>query len=126
MKKTQKIIIASISIFLVTIASVLIPLFLFSNNLQLTLTELGQIDTGGAATKVKVVGEIAYVIDITDNNPGGLVIIDVSDPTNPQRLSSYYDGGLPRSIHTDGETAFIANGFTSISGRSGSAASIAA
>jgi hypothetical protein len=81
------------------------------NNSPLTLTELGQIDTGGEAFEVEIVGEIAYVMDTTDNNPGGLVIINVSDPNHPYKLGSYYQSGLPMQVAVVGEIAYLENRF---------------
>jgi hypothetical protein len=75
------------------------------------LTELGQIDTGGRAELVEVVGDIAYIIDGDEETPGGLVLIDVSDPTSPIQLSSWSDGGHPFELDVDGNFAYVADGF---------------
>lgn len=50
---------------------------------------LGQIAINGYPVKVVVQGNYAFVASSTTNPGGGLRIIDVSDPTNPQEVSSY-------------------------------------
>lgn len=75
------------------------------------LTMVGQIDIGEAAADVKVVGAIAYVIDQSEHSLGGLVLVNVSDPSNPTELSSYRDGGWPQRVDVAGGFAYIADAF---------------
>ena len=86
-----------------------IPLIIFLRPTILNTQELGQIDTGGYAFKLDVVGDIAYVIDVADYTPGGMVIINVSDPTNPRVLGSYFDSGMLRKVDVKDGIAYIAN-----------------
>ncbi|MFX1535539.1 MAG: LVIVD repeat-containing protein [Promethearchaeota archaeon] len=81
-----------------------------STNKRMELTKISSIDTNGEAMNVLVEGDIAFVLDTTDNNPGGVVIIDVSDPTDPVKLSSFYDGGMPREITIKDDVVFVADG----------------
>jgi len=101
-----------------------VALIFFSLNIQLIngsrveiqfeFTEIGSIDTNGEAMNVFLKGDIAFVLDTTDSNPGGLVIIDVSYPTNPVKLSSLFDGGSPMELVVIDDLAFIADGFDGI------------
>ncbi|MCY3414583.1 MAG: hypothetical protein INQ03_23240 [Candidatus Heimdallarchaeota archaeon] len=52
-----------------------------------------------------VVDGIAYVSDV-DN---GILLIDVSDPTNPILLSSYFDGGSGQDVDVQGKYIFLAD-----------------
>ena len=110
MKKINYLVICSIVVALLLNLSTTSSSGTLTNNQDLIIRELGQIDTGGEAWDVQVVGNIAYVVDIPDNNLGGLVIIDVSDPTNPQKLSQYYDGGLPSAVYVAEDRAYVADG----------------
>ncbi|NHK32429.1 MAG: hypothetical protein FK730_13830 [Asgard group archaeon] len=74
------------------------------------LTEIGSIETNGEAMILTVVENTAFVLDIADNNPGGVMIIDISDPTSPVLLSSLYDGGVPHEIVIKDDIAFVADG----------------
>lgn len=75
------------------------------------LTKVGQIDIGEAVSDVKVVGAIAYVIDQSEHSLGGLVLVNVSNPSNPTELSSYRDGGWPQRVDVAGGFAYIADAF---------------
>lgn len=94
-------------------------LFLFSNivlvnssttKISFTIDEIGSIKTNGEAMNVVVEGDIAFVLDTTDNNPGGIIIIDVSDPNHPVKLSSFFDGGIAYEIAIKGDYAIVADG----------------
>ena len=106
--KHKKLIII-ISISLVVSVGILIPVVLILVNTSFNTYELGQINTGGCAFDVEIEGDIAYVVDIAEDNPGGLVIINVSDPTHPYILGSYYQSGLPYAVDVVGDIAFLAN-----------------
>ncbi|MFW9913454.1 MAG: LVIVD repeat-containing protein, partial [Candidatus Thorarchaeota archaeon] len=73
------------------------------------LTKLGQINTGGRTADVKVRGNIAFVIDQNEPTPGGLVLINVSDPANPSMLSSFHDGGWPQRLDVAGGIVYVAD-----------------
>ncbi len=110
MKSKQKkiLIILSISGILI-IGGITIPLVYFFAPISRKTQELGQIDTEGNAISLDIEGDIAYVIDTTFPSPIGMIMIDVSDPTNPQKLGSYYDVGLPWAVDVDKDIAYIAN-----------------
>lgn len=74
------------------------------------LNKISSIDTNGETMDVKVVGNIAFVLDAADYTPGGLVIIDVSDPIHPTKISSLYDGGNPYELQIKDDYAIIADG----------------
>lgn len=88
-------------------AGISIPLVYFFAPISRKTQELGQIDTGGYGYGVDVEGDFAYVIDHADSNPGGLVIIDVSDPNNPVELGSYYDSGIPWVVDVEDQIAYL-------------------
>jgi hypothetical protein len=70
--------------------------------------EVGFHHTSGFALKIYLQGEFAYVAD----REGGLLIVNVSDPWNPWRVSRYFDAG---SVHVldvvvSGDYAYVAMG----------------
>ncbi|MFW9993351.1 MAG: LVIVD repeat-containing protein [Candidatus Odinarchaeota archaeon] len=74
------------------------------NSQEITLQEMGQIDTPGFARDVVIreVGStiLAYVADMGTafgSTYGGLLIYNVSNPQHPKAMGSFYDGG--RSHH---------------------------
>ncbi|NHJ04797.1 MAG: hypothetical protein EAX90_08235 [Candidatus Heimdallarchaeota archaeon] len=94
-------------------------LFLFSNiilvnsattKIKFTIYEIGSIKTNGEAMNVVVEDEIAFVLDTADNNPEGVVIINVSNPSYPVKLSSFFDGGIAYEIAIKGDYAIVADG----------------
>ncbi|NPE08457.1 MAG: hypothetical protein GNW80_09285 [Asgard group archaeon] len=106
MKNTSQMIVVIIIFF-----SLNIPAINGSRiNIQIDFTEIGSIDTNGETMNVFLQGDIAFVLDTTDNNPGGLVIIDVSDPTNPVKLASLFDGGSAMELVVKDDLAFVADG----------------
>ncbi|MGY5880864.1 MAG: hypothetical protein RTV31_11470 [Candidatus Thorarchaeota archaeon] len=98
-----------ISVLLV--GSLGVAIYLTTSASSITLTELGQIDTGGFANFVEVAGDIAYVLDTNEEHPVDLVLIDISDPTNPVELSSWSDGGHPWELDVAGNFVYVADGF---------------
>lgn len=109
MSKKQKIIVLVVTVSLLTSVATIIPLIVNLFPIISHTRELGQIDTGRMTIDVEVHGDIAYVVDATENNPGGLLIINVSDPANPIILASYYQSGLPWKVSIVGEIAYLAN-----------------
>ncbi|MFX1283167.1 MAG: LVIVD repeat-containing protein [Promethearchaeota archaeon] len=93
-----------ICLFTITCGKIIFPVAFHQ---KIILKEVGQIDTNGEAYDVQVIGDLAYVVDTTDDNPGGLVIIDISDLSNPKKLSSYFIDGLPNSLFVTTETAYL-------------------
>ncbi|MFW9889459.1 MAG: hypothetical protein ACFFER_14825, partial [Candidatus Thorarchaeota archaeon] len=92
---TRRVRILAVVIMLLIGVGISITLVLYNpwTESGLDVTEIGQIDTGGRTAHVKVVGDIAFVIDQNEPTPGGLVLINVSDPQNPELLASFYEGG---------------------------------
>ncbi len=88
--------------------------FLFvlgSNNIvKIDLIEIGHVETNGQAITVYVEGDLVFILDPADYNPEGLVIINVSDPYNPEKISSYYDGGLPYDVLSKDFIVYVADG----------------
>jgi len=72
---------------------------------------IGKIDTGGGALNVHVDGDLAFVIDFGDSGSHGLVIVNVSDPVNPEIIGTYHAGGFPFAIESIGEVVYIADQF---------------
>ncbi|MFW9804357.1 MAG: LVIVD repeat-containing protein [Candidatus Thorarchaeota archaeon] len=102
-----------LALIIALLIGITIPIALILNSQQpnsnLELTKIGQIDTGGGTEYVKVVGDIAYVIDQGEPTPGGLVLINVSDPANPSQLSSFHDGGWPQSLDVVEDIVYVAD-----------------
>ncbi|MHA2603303.1 MAG: LVIVD repeat-containing protein, partial [Candidatus Thorarchaeota archaeon SMTZ1-83] len=80
-----------------------------NQGLNLDLVKVGQIHTGGSTWDVEVRGEIAFVIDRNEPTPGGLVLINVSDRTDPKELSSFHDGGLPIALDVADDLVYVAD-----------------
>jgi hypothetical protein len=112
MEKNRKVIIGLV-IFIVVAggASGIILSLLTSAGNSGTLTQVGQIDTNGETMNVQIRDNIAYVIDTQDNNPGGLMLINISNPELPVLLGSYYNIGLPNDFVLHGDLAYVANRF---------------
>ncbi|HUT81686.1 MAG TPA: hypothetical protein VMZ29_10840 [Candidatus Bathyarchaeia archaeon] len=72
--------------------------------------KIGSIDTNGETINVAIMSDIAFALDTADINPGGLVIINISDPTMPYKISSYYDGGNCYELAVRENYVFIADG----------------
>ena len=66
----------------------------------------GSYDTSGYAQDVAVSGGDAYIAD--GNN--GLVVVDVSDPTDPVRVGGYYDSNYAQGVAVSGDYAYVADG----------------
>ncbi|MDP6534236.1 MAG: hypothetical protein QF822_03320, partial [Candidatus Poseidoniia archaeon] len=65
----------------------------------------GGYDTSGYAQSVAVSGGYAYVAD-----GNGLVVLDVSDPTNPTRAGGYDTSGSAFGVAVAGDYAYVADG----------------
>jgi hypothetical protein len=78
------------------------------------LTEVAQISTNGETMKVQIYNSIAFVIDTQDDNPGGLMALDISDPLAPTIIGSYYESGLPVKFAIQGDYAYVANRFNGL------------
>ena len=104
-----------VALLILLTIGIVVPLAIFLNTptseLTVELTKLGQLDIGGRTENVKVQGDIAYIIDQSEPTSKGLVLVNVSDPTNPFEITSYYDGGTPRELDVIGDVAYVADAF---------------
>ena len=75
-----------------------------ANETEITLKEIGEIDTNGSVMDVVVRNNIAFLAD--DIN--GFYIYDVSDPANPIELFHDASAGKANSIDIVGDLAFLA------------------
>ncbi|UYP45638.1 hypothetical protein NEF87_001923 [Candidatus Lokiarchaeum ossiferum] len=107
--KHKKILIGILIGALIGSASILTISLLNSQGKIGSFTEIGQIDTNGETMNVQIRDNIAYVIDTQDDNPGGLMLIDISDPESPELLGSYIDGGMIWDFELQGDLAYLAN-----------------
>lgn len=107
-KGRKKIILISIIIVVSVVASTISLIFLF-RYIPINTRQLGQINTGGYASDVDVEGELAYVVDMMEYNPCGLVIINISDPYHPYQIGSFYEGGILMAVDVIDSIAFLAN-----------------
>ncbi|MHA2424831.1 MAG: LVIVD repeat-containing protein [Candidatus Thorarchaeota archaeon] len=70
---------------------------------------ISEIDTGGGAMSVHVQDDLAFVIDSGGEVSYGLIIIDISDATQPEILGTFHDGGRPFAIECVGDIVYIAD-----------------
>jgi len=68
---------------------------------------VGHIPSQGKSLALRVVGSIAY---IADGKNGGLAAVDVSDPSQPKRLSNLVTGDSIDSVTTVGLNAYVTTG----------------
>ncbi|MBY9012967.1 MAG: hypothetical protein KGD70_11390 [Candidatus Lokiarchaeota archaeon] len=114
MEPKRKKLIIIISLIVVIVVAIIIPVTLFLGKFSFNTSELGQIFSGGVVTDVEIEGDIAYVVDSADNNPSGLVIVNISNPYHPYILGSYYQSGLPYAVDVVGDIAVLANIFVGV------------
>ncbi|MFW9844592.1 MAG: hypothetical protein ACFFEV_08445, partial [Candidatus Thorarchaeota archaeon] len=62
-----------------------------SMNVELDL--IGTIGTGGGALRVHVEDNLAFVIDFGEQASYGLIIVNISNPSQPEILGTFHDGG---------------------------------
>ena len=84
-----------------------IPPTIPSMNVELNL--IGSIDTGGGALRVHVEDNLAFVIDFGEQASYGLIIVNISNPSQPEILGTFHDGGLPFAIESVGDIVYIAD-----------------
>ena len=77
--------------------------------LNYELNLIGTIDTGGGAMRVHVEDNLAFVIDFGEQASYGLIIVNISNPSQPEILGTFHDGGLPFAIETVGDIVFLAD-----------------
>lgn len=110
MESKRKKLIIIISLSLAIAMAIIIPVSLILLKIPFNTLELGQISTGGEARDVEIQGDIAYVVDTGgESSPGGLVIINVSNPYHPSIIGSYFQSGLPFKVDVAGDIAVLAN-----------------
>lgn len=110
MNSKRKKLIIIIPLSLIIAAAIIIPVTLILIKNSFNTIELGQISTGGEARDVKIKGDIVYIVDTGgESSPGGLVIINVSNPYHPSIIGSYYQSGLPFKVDVVGNIAILAN-----------------
>ncbi|MFW9995471.1 MAG: LVIVD repeat-containing protein [Candidatus Odinarchaeota archaeon] len=71
---------------------------------DLELTKINTISTGGTTTDIQIIDDILYAADHL-----GLLIYNISDPSQPQRIGQNLDGGTAHGIHVEGNFAYIAD-----------------
>jgi hypothetical protein len=71
--------------------------------------KVGGTKTGGNATRLYVSNNYAFICDTADYTQGCVVIIDISNPTDPTRIGSFDYGGLPNDITILDNFAYVAN-----------------
>jgi hypothetical protein len=77
--------------------------------LDIEINLIGEIDTGGSALRVHVENNFAFVIDYGESTSHGLIIVNVSNPVQPEILGEYHAGGLPFAIESVDEIVYIAD-----------------
>jgi hypothetical protein len=76
----------------------------FEGNQSITLEFVGQFPTAADALSLKVVNDLAYVVE----GSGGLQIIDVSTAVSPTLVSHFPTTGSAFDVDVVGQTAYIA------------------
>ncbi|MGB4708240.1 MAG: Calx-beta domain-containing protein [Fuerstiella sp.] len=76
----------------------------------ISITQLGVFDIMGQASGVEVVGDVAYVADLS----AGLVVLDISDPANITQLGVFNTPDFANSVQVVGDVAYIADGGTGL------------
>ncbi len=72
---------------------------------ELTGAVVGGYDTPGQTWDVKLAGNFACLAD----GFGGVLVLDISDPTNPRYAGSYPTPGMAKEIYWDGENIYVAD-----------------
>jgi len=70
---------------------------------------IGEINTGGGTLRVHVEDDLAFVIDFGEQDSYGLIIVDISNASDPVIVGSFHDGGLPFAIESVGDIVYIAD-----------------
>lgn len=60
------------------------------------------------AERVRVEGHFVYVAGVA--NDAGLIVVDVSNPSKPKKLGSWFDTTCSESVSIDNEIAYLAHG----------------
>ncbi|MFY9253553.1 MAG: Calx-beta domain-containing protein, partial [Fuerstiella sp.] len=76
----------------------------------ISITQLGVFDIMGQASGVEVVGDVAYVADLS----AGLVVLDISDPANITQLGVFDTPAYAQSVQVVGDVAYVADAFTGL------------
>ena len=74
--------------------------------------ETGRYDTAGIAYGIAVAGDYAYVTDVDYYNGGwhngdGLVIVDITNKSNPQKTGHYNASGRIEDVAVNGDYAYL-------------------
>jgi len=108
----NKVLFCAFILFLI-IAGILLPLALRppSEQLDIELEITGEYETGGFTFDVVVQQDIAYLSVAKEPGPSELLILDVSDPSNPIKIGSFDDIGYPDQLAVVNEIVFITDRF---------------
>lgn len=77
---------------------------------KMTSSQVGTYNTPGLAYDVEVVGTTAYVAD----GATGVILLDISNPTNPSLISTYNTAGTAREVLVSGTTVYVADGTSGV------------
>ncbi|MFW9964037.1 MAG: LVIVD repeat-containing protein [Candidatus Sifarchaeia archaeon] len=113
MVSTRKKLLLGFFILCVVTTGILLPLFLWlpTDSLNIQLEVLSEFETGGFTYDVFVKDDIAYLSIAKEPGPSELMILDVSDPSNPMELGSYGEIGYPDQLVVVDEIVFITDRF---------------
>jgi hypothetical protein len=79
--------------------------YLLNVSSTLQLGTVGSFNPSGYSLDIEVAGAVAYLVVGTK----GLLILDVSDPSDPFEVGSNSTNGYAQAVAVDGNTAFVAN-----------------
>src|SRR5437867_13448769 len=71
------------------------------------INHVSGFDISSVADSVAASGDLAYVAD----GRAGLEVIDISEPSSPQKVGGYYANGGAWSVALSGNYAYVLDGF---------------
>ncbi len=102
-KKFKLILILTFSLILSS--SCLITVIAEPSDSNWEFKEVAQVSTGGDTFQTEIVDDIAFVIDMD----ASLKTYDVSNPSRPELLDDFDDGGVPHHFVIEGDLLYLAD-----------------
>ncbi|MFW9827667.1 MAG: LVIVD repeat-containing protein [Candidatus Thorarchaeota archaeon] len=100
-------------LFIVLSASLIvgIPLFIVyfspSENSPIEINLIGAINTDGFVMSIHIKNDLAFIIEFGDQDTYGLRIINISNPSQPEILGTYYNVGYPFAVESKDDVVYL-------------------